>query len=224
MSAPSLPEFERAIRLSQGNLDAAELAECHGLLCGLLCRETSDTSSDYLEHLVAMRLVVNPGAALVSVLTEAFESTLRQLEDEEFGLVLWLPDDDESLEERTIALARWCSGFLAGLENMQTEYLLTLPCDGPVIVGDLAQRLATALSEADADIAVAHDGDRLQPVYALLHRRVLPGLRLALEQGERKIDRWYPQNHWVTVDFSDVPEQFSNINTPEDYASAGLSS
>lgn len=116
------------------------------------------------------------------------------------------------------------AGFLAGLENMQTEYLLTLPCDGPVIVGDLAQRLATALSEADADIAVAHDGDRLQPVYALLHRRVLPGLRLALEQGERKIDRWYPQNHWVTVDFSDVPEQFSNINTPEDYASAGLSS
>ena len=117
MSAPSLPEFERAIRLSQGNLDAAELAECHGLLCGLLCRETSDTSSDYLEHLVAMRLVVNPGAALVSVLTEAFESTLRQLEDEEFGLVLWLPDDDESLEERTIALARWCSGFLAGLAS-----------------------------------------------------------------------------------------------------------
>jgi len=25
----------------------------------------------------------------------------------------------------------------------------------------------------------------------------------------------------VTVDFSDVPEQFSNINTPEDYAGAG---
>lgn len=113
------------------------------------------------------------------------------------------------------------AGFLAGLENMQTEYLLTLPCDGPVIVADLAQRLATGLSEAGADIAVAHDGNRLQPVYALLHRRVLPDLRLALEEGERKIDRWYPRNHWVTVDFSDVPEQFSNINTPEDYASVG---
>ena len=113
------------------------------------------------------------------------------------------------------------AGFLAGLENMQTDYLLTLPCDGPMVVGDLARRLATGLSEADGDIAVAHDGQRLQPVYALLHRRVLPDLRQALQQGERKIDRWYPRHHWITVDFSDVPQQFSNINTPEDYARVG---
>ena len=110
------------------------------------------------------------------------------------------------------------AGFLAGLENMHTDYLLTLPCDGPIVADDLAQRLATGLSDASADIAVAHDGKRLQPVYAMLHRRVAPDLKLALEQGERKIDRWYPRNHWITVDFSDVPEQFNNINTPEDYA------
>lgn len=113
------------------------------------------------------------------------------------------------------------AGFLAGLEAMQTAYLLTLPCDGPVIVPDLARRLADGLSAADADIAVAHDGRRLQPVYALLHRRVLPGLRQALAEGERKIDRWYPRHKWVTVDFSDRPDQFSNINTPDDYESAG---
>jgi len=116
------------------------------------------------------------------------------------------------------------AGFLAGLENMQTDYLLTLPCDGPVIADDLAERLATGLSDAGADIAVAHDGKRLQPVYALLHRRVLPDLRLALEQGERTIDRWYPRNQWITVDFSDVPEQFNNINTPEDYAGVNQAS
>jgi molybdenum cofactor guanylyltransferase len=113
------------------------------------------------------------------------------------------------------------AGFLAGLEQLQTEYLLTLPCDGPIVVADLATRLANGLDEAGADIAVAHDGKRLQPVYALLHRRVLPDLRAALAEGERKIDRWYPRNAWVTVDFSDVPEQFSNINTPEDYAAVG---
>ena len=113
------------------------------------------------------------------------------------------------------------AGFLAGLEAMRTDCLLTLPCDGPVVVPDLVQRLAIALNDADADIAVAHDGRRLQPVYALLHKRVLPGLRQALEEGERKIDRWYPRHKWVTADFSDVPEQFSNINTPEEYANAG---
>lgn len=115
------------------------------------------------------------------------------------------------------------AGFLAGLRRMQTEYLLTLPCDGPVVVDDLAGRLAAGLSRSDADIAVAHDGNRLQPVYALLNRRVLPDLELALGEGERKIDRWYARNRWVRVDFHDVPEQFSNINTPEDYASAAKS-
>lgn len=113
------------------------------------------------------------------------------------------------------------AGFLAGLQYMQTDYLVTLPCDGPVIVPDLAQRLARRLAEADADIAVAHDGQRLQPVYALMHRRVLDDLRLALAEGERKIDRWYPRHNWVTADFSDVPQQFNNINTPEDYVKAG---
>ena len=128
----------------------------------------------------------------------------------EFGL----PVLSDPLEDFQGPLA----GFLAGLEAMQTDYLLTLPCDGPVIVPDLARRLAAGLEGAQAQIAVAHDGRRLQPVYALLHRNTLDSLRQALEEGERKIDRWYSRQRWVTVDFSDVPEQFSNINTPDDYA------
>lgn len=111
------------------------------------------------------------------------------------------------------------AGFLAGLEAMTTDYLLTLPCDGPFLVANLADRLADGITKSDgADIAVAHDGKRLQPVYALLHRRTLPSLKQALSEGERKIDRWFPRQAYVTVDFSDIPEQFNNINTPEDYA------
>ncbi len=111
------------------------------------------------------------------------------------------------------------AGFLAGLEAMRTDYLLTLPCDGPFVIDQLAARLAEAIGdEGNVDIAVAHDGQRLQPVYALLHRRTLPSLRQALAEGERKIDRWFPRQTWVSVDFSDMPMQFENINTPDDYA------
>jgi molybdenum cofactor guanylyltransferase len=110
------------------------------------------------------------------------------------------------------------AGFLAGLGQMSTDYLLTLPCDGPYIVPDLAERLSTALNEAGSDIAVAHDGERLQPVYALMHRDVQQSLLQALAAGERKIDRWFPLNRWVTADFGDCPQQFSNFNTPEEYA------
>ena len=128
----------------------------------------------------------------------------------EFGL----PVLGDPLEDFQGPLA----GFLAGLQALKTEYLLTLPCDGPVIVPDLVRRLADGLEEAQSQIAVAHDGRRLQPVYALLHRGTLDSLRQALDEGERKIDLWYPRQRWVTVDFSDVPEQFNNINTPDDYA------
>lgn len=113
------------------------------------------------------------------------------------------------------------AGFLAGLLRVRSNYLLTLPCDGPTVAPDLAYRLGQGLLDADADIAVAHDGERLQPVYTLMHRRVMPGLQSALAAGERKIDRWFPQQAWTRVDFSDVPGQFDNINTPQDYERAG---
>lgn len=110
------------------------------------------------------------------------------------------------------------AGFLAGLRALQTDYLLTLPCDGPYVCDDLARRLADGLRRAGAQIAVAHDGDRLQPVYALLHRSTLRSLEQVLAEGERKIDRWYPRQTWTTVDFSDMRQMFENINTPDDYA------
>ncbi len=117
MSAPALPDFERSIRLSQGNLDAAGLSECHGVLCGLICRDTIVTANDFVRHLAALQLVLDPSPAMDAVLTELFETTVKQVADEEMGFSLWLPQDDESLEDQTIALGQWCSGFLAGLAS-----------------------------------------------------------------------------------------------------------
>ena len=41
-----------------------------------------------------------------------------------------------------------------------------------------------------------------------------------LQSGERKIDRWFKQHDMAIADFSDVPETFDNINTPEDIENA----
>ena len=127
MSAPPLPNFERAQELGRGNLDAAEMAESHGLLCGLLSCGLADSAGDYLQHLAAMQLLPDPNGGMGETLAEVWDTTRRQMEDEELGFQLWLPDDDEPLEERTISLAQWCSGFLAGLgsgcslENLTDE-------------------------------------------------------------------------------------------------------
>ncbi len=148
MSAPSLPDFQRTLQLSQGNLDAAELSECHGLLCGLACRASAGTD-DFLGHLAAMQLVIEPGAALNAALVDAWEATQQQLADEEMGFALWLPDDDEPLEERTIALAQWCSGFLAGLAS--AGQLENLSDEAAEAIGDLQEIARAELSASPGE-------------------------------------------------------------------------
>ncbi len=108
------------------------------------------------------------------------------------------------------------AGMLAGLQAVRTPFLVVLPCDGPLLSPTLVPRLHGALAESDAEIAVAHDGARLQPVHVLLRSGLQQSLRDYLAEGQRKIDRWYATRRMVPVDFSDDPEQFGNINTPED--------
>ena len=93
-------------------------------------------------------LVVDPGEALHAVLTDAWRSTVAQFDDEEMGFALWLPDDDEPLEERTEALARWCSGFLAGLGS--AGQLDALSSEAREAIGDL-QEIARAELAAPGD-------------------------------------------------------------------------
>jgi uncharacterized protein YgfB (UPF0149 family) len=149
MSAPELPDFEHTLQLGSGRLDAAELAQCHGLLCGLVCRESSPTAGDYLQQLSAMRLVVDPGQALNAALMKAWESTVAQIDDEEMGFALWLPDDDEPLEDRTVALARWCSGFLAGLGS--GGQLEALSEEATEAIGDLQEIARAELSAEQSE-------------------------------------------------------------------------
>ena len=110
------------------------------------------------------------------------------------------------------------AGPLAGMASVMqcatTPFILSVPCDSPLITTDLAYRLWFGLTGAGADLAVAHDGLRLQPVFALLKRELLPSMLAYLESGERKIDRWFEQHHMQPVDFSDHPDTFLNINTP----------
>jgi len=108
------------------------------------------------------------------------------------------------------------AGFASGMRAATTPYIVTLPCDGPFSAPDLVARLTAALQNMHADIAVAHDGERLQPVYALLPTHLLTSLEDFLAKGERKIDRWYAQHSMAFADFSDVAKTFRNINTPQD--------
>jgi molybdopterin-guanine dinucleotide biosynthesis protein A len=86
---------------------------------------------------------------------------------------------------------------------------------------DLVKRLYHRAARDDVQVVVAHDGQRLQPVFSLVHRDLLPDLMQYLVGGERKIDRWLERHSWRQVDFSDCREMFLNVNTPKDLELAG---
>ncbi len=109
------------------------------------------------------------------------------------------------------------AGFASGMQAATTPYIVTVPCDGPLLANDLVKRLSTALNKNAAEIAVAHDGDRMQPVYALIRTDMLSSLESFLAGGHRKIDQWYALHTIALADFSDSSETFRNINTPQDH-------
>ena len=107
------------------------------------------------------------------------------------------------------------AGFICAMKRSTTSHIVTLPCDGPFVPGDLVERLISSLNDNSAEIAVAHDGERMQPVYSLIPVALSDSLDAFLESGERKIDLWYKQHRVALADFSDCPETFRNINTSE---------
>ena len=104
---------------------------------------------------------------------------------ESFGVPVW-PD---AVSDYPGPLA----GFLAGLEHCETPYLVTVPCDTPDFPDDLVARLGDALTEHDADIAMAATRDaggvQVQPVFCLMKALLMESLVRFTQSGQRKIDR-----------------------------------
>ncbi|MCF7977132.1 MAG: molybdenum cofactor guanylyltransferase [Chromatiaceae bacterium] len=108
------------------------------------------------------------------------------------------------------------AGVAAALAVVRTPWIITVPCDGPYLAPDLVQRLCAALVEQEAELAVASDGARLQPVYALIPQALAPSLEAFLASGERKVERWSAQHRTAIAAFADRPNCFANINSVED--------
>jgi molybdopterin-guanine dinucleotide biosynthesis protein A len=113
-------------------------------------------------------------------------------------------------------------GFLAGLEQCATPWLVTVPCDTPNFPTDLVARLAAAVQAQDAELAYpvtteADGREQSHPVFCLMKSMLLESLVAFLGNGGRKIDAWFAQQHAVAVPFADAAA-FFNANTPQELA------
>ena len=105
------------------------------------------------------------------------------------------------------------AGLHAGIKAASSPYVLTSPCDSPILPLDLASRMMKAIIASKASIAIAKTGSQLHPVYSLTPVSALSSLEKYLNGGGRKMEAWQKSMPCVEVAFDDSPLAFSNINT-----------
>lgn len=110
------------------------------------------------------------------------------------------------------------AGILAALRAAKTRYVLTAPCDSPLLPPDYAQRMWAALEREQATASVGYSEGCWQPVFALLPVSLQDDLADYLATGVGNAGRWLQRHRLAPVEFPDRHLLFRNINTPDDLA------
>ena len=115
------------------------------------------------------------------------------------------------------------AGFSVGLKACKTPYLLTSPCDSPLLPNNLAELLSAEMERGDFQLVYASSKEAdgkvwAQPVFCLMRANLQDSLASFLLKGDLKIDHWFKELRSSTVIFDD-PKVFANVNTPEELKS-----
>jgi molybdenum cofactor guanylyltransferase len=108
------------------------------------------------------------------------------------------------------------AGISAALAVCTTPWLLTVPIDCPEPPAELGSRLLSAAIAEGTSLAVAHDGERVQPLFAIYRRELAESCSDALVR-DMPVWRWQRDAGAAVVDFSDRAASFANLNTPEEF-------
>lgn len=112
----TLPDFDTVNNALSGGGSLVAAAECHGVLCGILCTSGSTDMQGWVGHLFAARdESVDISADALKTLHDVHQGTLAGINHTDLEFSLLLPEDEYSLDDRLLALSEWCSGFSLGL-------------------------------------------------------------------------------------------------------------
>lgn len=112
------------------------------------------------------------------------------------------------------------AGIVGGWRYLRTRLaspdpIVVLACDLPAITHNVVQSLLDA-SLSTTHGAIAHDGERRQPLIAAYRPVSLDGLEQAFERGERSVRKCFADWDLVEVAFSRV--LLADADYPEDLA------
>jgi hypothetical protein len=166
-------EIEQALSQAGAHMRAAE---AHGMLCGIICSGGQLSGPSWQEEVLAgsdpQNLLVVEATATLAKLAQ---HTLQAFESESFALELLLPDDTQSLAQRTTALAQWCQGFYMGLSMGGISDIQALPEDSREVLQDMVD-----VAQLEGDESV--EGEEDEAAYAEVVEYVRMGVLLVREE------------------------------------------
>ena len=108
------------------------------------------------------------------------------------------------------------AGIATALKHCKTDWLACVPCDAFCIPSDLVQQLYEQAVRSNAPLCFVDDGDRWQPLYAVIHRQLLESLEDFIHAGNRRVMQWVKSQTSTRVNFSESKTLFRNINALDD--------
>lgn len=113
VALPHYTQLDRVLRDSGCVVDAAE---CHGVLCGIICASGQSDMQGWVRYLFENREGdAEVSAESLGILHSVHEATLAEINHETLEFTLLLPDTEEALGTRAQGLSDWCAGFSFGL-------------------------------------------------------------------------------------------------------------
>ncbi|WP_323012320.1 molybdenum cofactor guanylyltransferase [Castellaniella sp.] len=106
------------------------------------------------------------------------------------------------------------AGVLAGLRNMQGQWLFVLPVDVVHWPDHMLASLMAAVTPSQPAYARTPDGPH--PLCLVLHRSLQDALAVYLRSGQCRVQAWLRVCNGQAVDFPDA-DCLRNLNTPEDW-------
>lgn len=106
-------------------------------------------------------------------------------------------------------------GLCTGLKMCPEEALFTVACDMPCINSKSVENMVRAFQQ-HGGVVVAQAGGRLQPLFAIYPKTVLPVLESMIQKKDYRMTELLAHVGYTAVLFSE-DSIFQNINTPEEY-------
>ncbi|WP_019621893.1 molybdenum cofactor guanylyltransferase MobA [Amphritea japonica] len=120
---------------------------------------------------------------------------------------------DQVVEDALEGFQGPLAGIHAGLKVCQSDQVLILPCDTPLLELPLIKRLLVSAKESPQGITVLSEGDKLHPLHAVIPLSLAGDLESWLAGGQRAVQRWMRIHPMQMLDAGDASEQLSNLNT-----------